>query len=292
MTAKKITSMDALGAAPADDDQFVIVDVSDTTEAATGTTKKLAASRVARTGTTNTFTGTQNINAATAAAVALSVGTQATPTQPAQEWKNNGVQRAFLDIGDTVTKLDLRAFDNGSGVGPYLLIRRNNNASTPAAGHLVTENRGGAAYYSWVDNTGVMRLHTSAPTNANDTAGTVIGTQTSWHETKEQIAEWDGAEALDAIRALTLYSYQMIEDGHQTPDGDKPTYYGIVITDEDRAANAWFGLGYAENQIPALNDRNLIGYTLAAIRHGGDIIEALQAQVAALEARVSDLEGA
>lgn len=61
MPAEKITGMDEIGGAPADGDQFVIVDVSDTSEAATGTTKRVNASRLARVGLSNTFLGSISI---------------------------------------------------------------------------------------------------------------------------------------------------------------------------------------------------------------------------------------
>lgn len=57
MANTKITALTALGAVPASGDQFVIVDVSDTTHSANGTTKKLAASFIAFLSQNNTFTG-------------------------------------------------------------------------------------------------------------------------------------------------------------------------------------------------------------------------------------------
>ena len=300
MAASEITGLTELAAAPADDDELVIVDVSDTTQSANGSTKRLAASRVARTGTTNTFTAAQEfgsgatggqvaIKAGNASTVGLVVDTAASPSTSAMQIKNNGGNAITFSANRVIATWP---FDNGSGVGGYILIERNNNASTPAAGFLRMVDKGAQAYSVWPDDSGVLRIGTSFITNANDTSGTVVGTQTSWHALKENITEWDGVEALDAIRSLTLYSYQMIQDGQKTPDGDKPTYHGIVIMDEDRESNAWFGLGYAENQIPVLNNRNLFGYILAAIRHGGDIIEELQTKVAALEARIAALEDA
>lgn len=281
----EISSLTGLGAAPADGDQFVILDVSDTTQSANGTTKKLAASRVARVGSVNTFTKRQVINGASADAVdPLAV-------------QVDSVQVASVDYRSSVGyRINLPALDMGGQRGRSVQLGRDtdagNGGASAAAAFLQLERRSGTTDYVWVDATGNVRINTSVPTSANDTSGTVVGAQTSWHAVKQNVEEWDGAEALDAIRSLTLYSYQMIEDSQETPDGGKPTYRGIVIMDEDREANAWFGLGYAENQVPALNDRNLFGYMLAAIRHGGDIIEALQTQVAALEARVSALEGA
>lgn len=54
----KITAYDELDAVPAADDQFILVDVSDTTQAATGTLKRIDADRLARTdGSSVTTTG-------------------------------------------------------------------------------------------------------------------------------------------------------------------------------------------------------------------------------------------
>ena len=266
----KISALSLLGAAPADNDEFVILDVSDTTQGANGSTKALAASRVARTGVSNTFEGGQIIN-------------------------RSGVKAMEFILAADNSTFSVEPWDNGSSRGGRVVLGRNSNASTPASGQLEIQNAAASnnRYRIWVDASGNLRIWNGGePTNAFDTSGTVVGTQTSWYETKSAVLEWDGAEALDAIRALTLYSYQMVADGQKTPSGEKPTYYGIVITEEDRENNAWFGLGYGENQVPVLNDRNLFGYMLAAIRHGGNIINELQSQVAALTARVEALEGA
>lgn len=279
----KISGLTLLGAAPADDDEFVILDVSDTTQGAGGSTKGLVATRVARTGAANSFTGLQTITSAGTSLTALDLNTPANPTVPTQRWLNNGVERARLETYANLNSFRLLAWDNGTGRGSRVTCDRNNNASTPAAGHVLLEDRGGQFYYVWPDDTGVLRIGTTEPVSAQDTSGTVVGTQTSWHELKEAIAEWDGANALESILSLTLYSYQMIEDGQKTTDGEKPTYYGLVITEEDRANNAWFGLGYGENQTPVLNDRNLFGYLIAAVKEQAAQIEALTARVTALE---------
>lgn len=291
----EISSLTGLAAAPADGDQFVILDVSDTTQSANGTTKKLAASRLARTGAENTFTSVQNFEPAATDADGIIVDMPTGTSRNSLNCRYNGNALMVHYCRADLNALQLLSFDNTTSTAAYLDVGRNSNASTPAAGFVRLRDKSNDFHHLWVDDSGLLRIATgpsSAPLNGTDGSGTVVGTQTSWHAAKENVREWDGAEALDAIRSLTLYSYEMIEDSQETPDGGKPTYHGIVIMDEDREANAWFGLGYAEKQIPALNDRNLFGYMLAAIRHGGDIIEALQTQVAALEARVAALEGA
>lgn len=74
--------------------------------------------------------------------------------------------------------LELTAFDNGAGIGRRVIVRRNNDGVTPAAGCIALEDKSGTLYYLWPDDSGVLRINTTAPTNANDTAGTVVGTQT------------------------------------------------------------------------------------------------------------------
>lgn len=280
-----ISGLTSLDAAPADGDQFVLVDVSDTTQSANGTTKKLSASRVARTGAPNIFAPDAGnyaiyVNQPTAEASASGINVA-----------NNNAIAIRLTAWSGFTQIEATRRDLGNNVGgPRLYVARNSNAGTegPAAGSIRMEGASGEGYV-WRDASGNIRIHTAAPTGSSgsptvsDTAGTVVGTQTSWHELKESISEWDGAGALDAVLALQLYEYQMIDDGQQTAEGEKPTYRGIVIMDEDRESNAWFGTGYGDQQVPVLNDRNLFGYLIASIQAQAAQIEALTARVAALE---------
>lgn len=71
MPVKKFSEMNEIGAAPALGDRFAILDVSDTTESAQGTMKTVNASRVARTGTANTFEADQTIANASSPALGL-----------------------------------------------------------------------------------------------------------------------------------------------------------------------------------------------------------------------------
>ena len=88
MSTKKITALTELAAGPAATDMIPIVDVSDTTDAATGTTKKITATNVAKgigigAGTTtaepmniNTSNGTVGIGQAATSSVELTVAGQ------------------------------------------------------------------------------------------------------------------------------------------------------------------------------------------------------------------------
>lgn len=175
----------------------------------------------------------------------------------------------------TTSMIFIGAADCGSSYGPHISISRNSNASTPAAGWLQVVNRSNTAYSLWVDNSGNVRVGTSTPTNANDGSGTVIGAQTSYIELKEDVTPWnDTQDALDAVLACKLFGYRF------KADEGRRQYHGIVITDEDRGA--WFSENDAENQTPALNERNLFGHLIAAI-------QAQQAQIDELKAKVEAL---
>lgn len=190
----------------------------------------------------------------------------------------NSVDRMYINQSSNRSQIVFSNFDNGSDIGPHVNIGRNSNASTPGAGFIYMMARTGTQYATWVDNTGTVRVGTTLPTSANDTSGSVIGAQTSWEGAKEDIAEWDdNRAALDAILACRLFSYRMKGDESQR------NYRGLVIHDEDRGA--WFSDNDAENQIPALNTRNLFGYLIGAI-------QAQQAQIEALRAEVENLKNA
>lgn len=146
---------------------------------ATGTAALLA--------TSQTFTAAQNfgtgatgaqvaIKSAAAGTIALLVNTAASPTANAQEWRNNGTQYARINVTGRAV-MELSTVDNSTSIGPTFVAGRNSNASTPASGNIAIINKDGTTYYLWVDATGDLRIGTTAPTNANDTSGTVVGTQ-------------------------------------------------------------------------------------------------------------------
>ena len=54
-----------------------------------------------------------------------------------------------------------------------------------------------------------MRIHTSAPTTVNDTAGTVIGSQTSIRDSKQDIGDYnDYSEALNMVLNAPLHTFR------------------------------------------------------------------------------------
>lgn len=107
--------------------------------------------------------------------------TAASPTEPALEVRHNGSNGIIVFVnGDRHRALNLPGFDNGTAAGPRLEIGVNQNTTTPAPGYLVLFQADLAATRIWPDNSGDIRTSDSVdPNNANLTAGTVVGDQTS-----------------------------------------------------------------------------------------------------------------
>lgn len=211
--------------------------VYDASAGATDKDRKVNISRFAILANAQTFTGGQTF----APAAGVNGITLTTPA-------NQSTAMIFVQPADT-----------GAGMGPHINIGRNSNATTPSAGFLYVTNRGGTGYSIWPDASGNLRINGAAtPTSANDTSGTVVGAQTSYAALKEDITPWSGDGALDAVLACRLFGYRFKGDESQRQ------YHGIVINDDDRGA--WFSENDADNQVPALNERNLFGYLIAAIK--------------------------
>jgi hypothetical protein len=109
MADSKISLLNALSANPADTDLFVIVDVSDTTMAASGTNKKLAASYVSF--RTNTETLTNKTLTAPVIATIVNSGTLTLPTST-----DTLVGRATTDTltNKTLTEPTIASFANAT----------------------------------------------------------------------------------------------------------------------------------------------------------------------------------
>jgi hypothetical protein len=145
---------------PTSGDYLWIVDAS---ASSSDKDRKVDAGLFAQRGVANTFTATQTIASATGA-----------------------------------SSLGLTGTDNGTNWGGNISCGRNTNASTPAAGFLQMVDKGSQAYNVWPDDTGALRIHTALPTNANDTAGTVVGTQTSSLDSKDVL---DGITSIEDVLA-------------------------------------------------------------------------------------------
>lgn len=131
----------------------------------------------------------------------------------------SGITRG-LYINPTITAaFDFRAIetasaDYGNGAaGLVIQLGRNTNATNTGAGSINYLSKAGTNGYVWQDAAGNMRINTSAPTNANDTAGTVIGAQTSTRETKQDIEDYsEYADALQKIVDAPLHTFRYIKE--------------------------------------------------------------------------------
>lgn len=110
--------------------------------------------------------------------------------------------------------LEIGSFDLGDGLaGPIITLGRNTNTTNNGAGSINYLSKNGTAGFVWQDAAGNMRINTSAPSNANDTAGTVIGAQTSIRETKQDIEDYiDYNSALSMVTNAPLHTFRYIKE--------------------------------------------------------------------------------
>lgn len=161
------------------------------------------------------------------------------------------------------TAIAISPFDNGSGIGGRITVSENSNASTPAAGSINLRMKTAGSRYIWHDNTGLLRTHTSPTTNATDTAGTVVGAQSSHADFKNvigaPIADADALAALVAAADLVRrFTYKSNAFGGQE-------FSGVVL---DGAELQRYGQD-ADAEHPAgksLNIINAIGDMMLALR--------------------------
>lgn len=208
------------------------------------------------------------------------------PSEPPLVVRIAGTDQFVCDEADSGgRRFTLGGYDNGTGIGRQLLLGRNSNVTTPASGHLRISDAGGTAQYVWPDDSaspGDLRIGTTLPTNANDTSGTVVGTQSSWHALKKDIEPWDGEGAIETILNTPLWSYRFQGDGKR---GSK-LMHGIVIHEDDR--RAWYAMNGADNQIPALDEANVQGNLLGAVKKLVQKIDEQQAEIDFLKEELRD----
>lgn len=219
MANTKISALTSLGATPASGDLFSIVDVSDTTQAASGSTKKVTAAYIAVTdgsvatltgggtislggftltvpatgtvalrGAANTFTTAQTITPSSNV-IGLTINMPASNSTHALTMYYNGTYYGGMFARSGVSGAEIVSNDLGNTVAaPYVLIGRNSNATVPSAATLRMAAKDGTVCYYWTDGSANLRISTSAaPTStANDTGlGIVVGTQTSSLDSKD-----------------------------------------------------------------------------------------------------------
>lgn len=183
-----------------------------------------------------------------------------------------------VGIGTTTptTIFEIGSSDMGdASAGPIMTLGRNSNLTNTGAGSIDFLRKDGTHGYVWQDNTGLMRISTSAPTNADDTSGTIIGAQSSSLSSKNLIGEFtDYSHALDTIVNAPLYDFT-----YKSGAFNNQQFTGIIIdyTPEfgmDRDAGHPAG--------KSLNTITGLGYTFGAIKELNTKVESLNLSVAGL----------
>lgn len=219
-----------------------------------GVDKKIDATLCPWTNTPSSFTRAVGVSPAVGEH-ALNVDMPTGATGRAYRWAYNGVERGYIRTDAAANLMFLSAFDNGASVGPSIAVGKNNNASTPAAGYIQLTPKTASARRLWVDDAGLLRIHTADPTNANDTAGTVVGAQTSSKDAKTQRGKPEDAAAIlahiaEGAKAVRRFVYKNGAFGGEEFSGlivDYAPRYGMD-RDEDHPA------GKSLNTVTAIGD--------------------------------------
>jgi hypothetical protein len=135
------------------------------------------------------------------------------------------------------TTLEIGSSDLGNGTaGPIITLGRNTNGTATGAGSINFLGKAGTAGYVWQDAAGNMRINTTSPSNANDTAGTVIGAQTSTRDTKTEImpyTDYAGALAMVTNAPLNTFRYIKEVEGYGTNSPLAKTRIGFIADEVD-----------------------------------------------------------
>lgn len=189
-----------------------------------------------------------------------------------QAWQLSGTNRARIELRSNASLLVMEDFDNGTGNGPRLQLGRNSNASTPAAGFVRMQNLGGTGYRVWPDTSGNLRIGTSDPTNANDTSGTVVGTQTSSLDAKNITGK--PLPAVDILAAVQAGAEAVRRWTYRNGAYNGEEFSGVVVDYAPR-----YGMD-RDAEHPAgksLNVATVIGDLLLAVANLSERVAALEA---------------
>ena len=266
---------------------FVVRDTGGTGAIVTGahTLTLPATGTAALLGTANVFTANQRIDAlaginnapttdqqltvlaGATTTVGLVVDTAASTTAPAQAWRYNGAARASFYASAAFNTLELTSVDLGNNVsGPNLYIGRNSNggAEGPSAANIYLQQADGGNSYYWTDSSGDLRTGGLPPTGSAgtpsvaDTAGTVVGTQTSTLASKILLGDdLTPGEALRTILQTPVkhFIYKSGAYNHSEFQGIIADYSPEFAMDEGRVFNPVSAFGYAVQAIKALTER-------------------------------------
>lgn len=272
MSNYTINNLGDLGASVVAGDYVPVWDVSAATTKKTTLTNIFAGVMA----TANTFTNTQTFSPTSTGANGASFNMPAGTTGVAFRAAYNGVVVMRYQCDATIKGLYLDSYDNGASFGHFLSLGHNNNGSTPAAGFVKFTRRTGTTDNVWSDNTGVLRTWSgSNPTNANDTSGTVVGTQTSNIEHKNILGDsisWEDSLAYIVEAAKN----RMAQFEYKSGSYNYSKFDGLILnghTDER----------YGMDNNNSLNTVNAIGDLMKSVA-------LLSAKIEELNARISELE--
>ena len=284
MSDLKITQLTTLAAVPDSADWLPIVDVSDTTMSASGTTKKIAASRFVNTNADKTFVTGDGTTGVLPVAGTVAVVSRANTFTTAQTFTAGAgttpvtINAVSDGSGTGFAGLEVASFDNNAGPGARVLIGRNSNASTPAAATLGMRARNNTLRFLWFDNSGLLRASPTgvAPVDGTDTsAGGVVGDQTSNAAFKDIVGDPvsdDDALAAIIAAAETVKRFTYADERYNGQEFSGIILEGDALGRYGKDATADYPAGRS------LNDINLIGDLVKAVRY--------------LAARVTELEAA
>ena len=189
----------------------------------------------------NTFTAGQIFAPTSTSDTGFTVNMPAGTTASAYIARMGGTLRSLSLFSDVTGYLHITDYDYGAGAaGSYVEVGRNTNASN-GAGFIRMRARGSTTYRIWPDTAGQLRIHTADPTNANDVAGTVVGTQVSMADAKNLLGEvGDPREALKSIidaakNGLRRFNYKSGAFNNQEFEGivtDLAPRYGLDRDEE------------------------------------------------------------
>ena len=234
-----------------------------------------------RTGGAIYASGSVLIGPGTVNTTALTVNGRAGSDNPLVDFAESGTRSfSFKALGSGSGQeegpLALIGISNGTNAGRYISLGRNPDATTPAGGFLEFVEADSGSDFVWADSTGKLRINTSKPISTNDTAGTVVGDQTSWYEAKEILRRWENPEpALQAVLATDVYDFRYRESGYRDARDRPAVFTGLVGFDRD----AWYLKNTGTRQVPALNDITIHGFTILSIQAMYRELQSLKSRV-------------
>lgn len=225
-----------------------------------------ATGTVALRGSANTFTATQTIS-----------GVPIEMVRSGAELANFRATVGGTLLGQLYTSaISFNGRDMGVGAaGCNVWIGNNSNATQGGAGFVSLFNLAGSNQRIWVDGSGVLRINSADPTYANDTAGTVVGTQTSSLDSKDVIGDPDSIDNVLAAVAAGAAAVRRFTYRSGAFNGEE--FSGVVVDYAPR-----YGMDCDEEH-PAgksLNVVTVIGDLLLAVANLADRVAALEARLA------------